>query len=113
MKKSQFWSPVLNFEGLYEISKRGQVRNKRGLIIKQHKNQRGYKKLYLSKDGKQYSRFCHRLVAEVFCENSENKDTVNHKDFDKTNNYYKNLEWMWRLDNYNHALINGRMKKKV
>ena len=80
-------------------------------ILKQG-NVNGYLKVGLSKNGKTKNCLVHRLVAETFLENPENKPQVNHIDEDKTNNFvgtpennYKdgNIEWCWSKDNINHG----------
>ena len=82
------WRPVVNYEGLYEVSDCGQVRNvKRCSLLKNLKTQFGYYQVYLYKDGQRKGLKVHRLVAEAFIPNPLGLPQVNHKDEDKTNNF--------------------------
>ena len=87
-----------------------------GLIFSSKTN----KFLKFSYDQQGYQRVClyvgncknktikvHRLVAETFIENVENKKDVNHIDGNKTNNNISNLEWCTRSENIKHAFKNG------
>ena len=87
----------------YVITKNGEVINKHnGCILKPQLNGKGYLRVSI---GKQLM-FIHRLVAQKYVSNPENKLQVNHKDGNKLNNYYKNLEWVTNQENRNHAVEN-------
>lgn len=56
----------------------------------------------------------HRLVALAFVDNDnpESKTEVNHKDFNRINNHYQNLEWLTHADNIKYSHENGRYKQR-
>lgn len=71
-----------------------------------------YNHITLTKEDRLQWVFPHRLVAEMFVVNTKGEDItvleVNHKDLDKKNNFYKNLEWVTSQENILHAIANGR-----
>lgn len=91
----------------YSISDTGEIRNdKTGKLLAQT-IQQGYCHVTLHINGKQLRRRVHRLVAEVFIPNVENKPYVNHKDGNRANNNVTNLEWVTPSENTQHAVKTG------
>lgn len=119
----EIWKDIKGFEGMYQISNLGRVKSldravkqrndsfqiKKGLLIKQTKNHKGYPLTCIRKDNKTYAKSTHRLVAETFMPNPDNKEQINHIDGIKTNNHVDNLEWMTGKENIKHAIDNGLM----
>ena len=91
----------------YFISDSGQVENQYGRILKPDKLINGYLRIELSTDKVKNRYRIHRLVAEYFIPNPDNKTQVNHKDGNKENNNVDNLEWVTNSENMIHALNNG------
>ena len=92
----------------YSVSNQGRVFNlKFKRFRKPQKNNRGYFYVDLSKNGVKKIHSIHRLVALAFIENPENKETVNHIDGIKTNNFAGNLEWCSQKENVHHAVNAG------
>lgn len=101
----EVWLPVKGWETLYEVSNLGRVRSltRNKTIKKQHLIPTGYWAVALSVKHKTFSRRVHRLVAEAFIPNPENKPQVNHIDGDRKNNNAANLEWVTQRENSLHA----------
>lgn len=101
------WRPVVGFEGLYEVSDWGGVRNvKRGRLLNPHINQYGRADVCLYKDGKNYVLLVHRLVAFAFpeiCGEWFEGAQANHKDEDPLNNIAVNIEWVTCKYNINYG----------
>ena len=109
------WKPVKGYEGHYEISNYGDIRSLKNQIPKElskRYNADGYCHYSLRINGKSKEFMAHRLVIKHFSDSKE-KETVNHIDGDKKNNYIENLEWADRGEQMIHAYKNGLKKSKV
>lgn len=107
----QVWK---RFNELYSVSNDGFVRQdvdylrrKAGQILPQFIQGFGYLKVQIIVNGVRRYVSVHRMVAELFIPNPENKRTVNHKDGNSLNNRVDNLEWMTHKENITHAKENG------
>lgn len=90
---SETFLSVPGYEGLYEVSNKGNVKSLRRGIILKPSILHGYLRVGLHKDNKTQYYVVHRLVALVFIPNPENLPFVNHKDESRNNNCVENLEW--------------------
>lgn len=111
------WKFIEGYEDRYLISDKGRIKSlvnnngkRRELIRIPRKGKNGYLYLNLWKDGKCKSKKIHRLVAEHFIKNPNNKPQVNHIDGNKLNNKVSNLEWCTAQENTMHAINTGLMK---
>lgn len=110
------WKDIKGYEGLYQVSNFGRVKSFQtgsDYILNQVKDWDGYMQLQLYKNNKPTTCKIHRLVANAFIPNPENKPQVNHIDEDKTNNMVSNLEWATAKENCNHGTHNERISKPV
>lgn len=100
--------PIEGFEN-YAITEDGKVWSFRGKgkWLKPQNNGIGYLYVGLCKDGIRYNKSVHRLVAEAWIPNPEEKSDVNHIDGNKINNHFSNLEWATHSENTQHAWKNG------
>lgn len=100
------WVRVKGYEDRYYISDEGDIYSiKRKKLLKRsiHGKESQYYCVTLSKDGKCTTALIHRLVAQHFIPNPENKPSVNHIDGNKLNNRVDNLEWATWSEQQRHA----------
>ncbi|UGO48010.1 HNH endonuclease [Bacillus phage vB_BanS_MrDarsey] len=116
------WKDLKGYEGLYQVSDTGELRSldrrelctrkdgqqffrsRKGKTLVLSKDDDGYLVTSISKDGNPKGIKIHRLVAEAFIPNPENKEQVNHIDGNKENNHVDNLEWSTNHENITHAV---------
>lgn len=103
------WKTIIvnNKETNYSISDNGEVKNNKTNKILKQQIQNGYCHCTLSIDKKGKRFRIHRLVAEAFIPNLDNKEYVNHIDGDRQNNCVNNLEWATPAENTQHAFSSG------
>ena len=110
----EIYTPIKDFPN-YLITSHGRVLSLKFNKIKELKQLpcNGYFIVNLCKNGKMYKKLVHRLVAQAFIHNPDNKHQVNHIDENKTNNHILNLEWTTCKENNNHGTCNERRKKAI
>lgn len=100
----EIWKDIPNYEGLYQISNLGNVKNIKTNICKSKNiSNSGYYYVDLYKNNNRAKKNIHRLVAETFILNKNNYSDVNHIDGNKLNNCVNNLEWCTRSYNLKEA----------
>ncbi len=121
----EIWKDIPGYEKMYQASNLGNIRsldrcvngNKNkfrlypGTILIQQ-NRGKYVGVSLCKNKKCKSLLVHRLIAQTFITNVENKSQVNHKDGNKQNNNVNNLEWVTPSENDKHAFKIGLKNQK-
>jgi len=99
------WKEIIETNGIYSISEDGFVRNNgTNRILKFDLNSKGYYRVTLF--NKHY--LVHRLVGLYYVPNPDNKPQINHKDKNKLNNHYTNVEWCTNEENQQHSYASGR-----
>lgn len=124
---NEIWKDIKDYEGIYQVSNLGRVKSVDRLDGSNHRlkgkikstsiRPNGYENVILFKNSKRKGHSVHRLVAQAFISNTDNKPEVNHIDENKTNNQASNLEWVTAKENMNHGTrthkVILKMSKKV
>ena len=98
------WKKIDGYEN-YSVSRNGEIRNdKTGRVLKQIYDNKGYLHINLYENGKKKKITVHRLVAEAFIPNSENKPCVDHINAIRDDNRVENLRWCTHKENSNNPL---------
>lgn len=121
--EKEIWVAVKTWEGIYEAGSNGLIKTLSNVVYGGHgKRQKmsvkekvrpysslidGYCQIRLCKRPRQETHLVHRLIAQAFLPNPENKPEVNHKDGNKKNNAVDNLEWSTEKENTNDAFAKG------
>jgi hypothetical protein len=113
-----------DYKDLYQVSNQGRIKRLSRTIyldngkydieekvLKPSTTKKGYFRIGLRKDNKTKFFKVHRIVANVFIPNSENKPQINHINGVKTDNRTENLEWCTCKENVQHSVENGTFKR--
>ncbi len=104
--------PIDGFEN-YFITKSGKVWSKnRNRFLKNKIDKKGYCCIGFRANGSRKEKKIHRLLAEIFIPNPENKPQINHINGIKNDNSIENLEWVTNEENMKHAFKTGLVDKK-
>ena len=117
----EIWKDIPGYEAVYQVSNMGRVRSldrtrivkspyggimlrtDQGREVARTDNGNGYLIVGLRINGKRRNYYVHRLVAYAFCEVVPGKNVVNHKDHNKRNNRFDNLEFVSQKENIEYS----------
>ena len=109
----EIWEPVKNFEDRYCVSNFGRVYSIKRETIMKLSMLNGYWRVVLYDGNKTKGYYVHRIVAEAFIPNPQNKPIINHIDENRANNKTSNLEWATFSENVNHGNRNDKVSNAL
>lgn len=108
----EIWKEIAGFEGIYQISSRGNIKSfkgsKSGRVLSNKNSKGGYLSVVLSYNGRRRYTRIHTLVAEAFLKKKSGQTEVNHIDGNRQNNDISNLEWCTHSHNIRHSVLNNK-----
>ena len=118
----EIWKDIEGYEGLYQVSNLGRVKSlgngnsnaSKEKILKPGKNRENYLLVVLNKNGERRTCSVHRLVANAFIPNPNNKPCVDHVNTIRVDNRVDNIRWCTYKENSNNELTrkhNSELKK--
>ena len=111
-RPTETWKAIPGYEGFYEVSDQGQVRNvKRSRVVAGSRNHDGYQRLALFRNGQRRFYSVHELVLQAFVGPRPEGMDACHWDDDKQNNSLSNLRWSSRSENMRDNVRNGNHKE--
>lgn len=127
--QNEIWKEISGYEGYFEVSNLGNFRSKDrivkyksngtrlypGKLLKTETIVEGYHRIVLMKEAIKKRYMCHRLVAQEFVPNPDNKPYVNHINGNKADNRAENLEWVTQSENELHSynVLGNTMRGKT
>lgn len=104
---NEIWKPINGYEGLYEVSNFGRMKsfqNGNERILRGHRDKNGYIVIRLPEDGVFKYRLLHRIIAQTFIPNPEDKPFVDHINTIPSDNRVENLRWATEKENSNNPI---------
>lgn len=119
------WKDIKGYEGLYQVSNEGRVKSLNRKCKKWNGDRKvkekiisftnvsGYLKVTLFRNGIRHYYLVHRLVAEAFIPNPDNKPCIDHVNTVKTDNIVENLRWVTVKENINNPITKKKLKRPM
>lgn len=114
--EGEIWRDIIGTQGNYKISTLGRVMSLVGKckLLSVRKDKNGYMKINIGRYNKyKLSSLIHRLVAETFIPNPDNKPCIDHINGDKSDNNVNNLTWVTYHENSLNPITLSRLREGV